>query len=104
MDCDRTQNQYFTILLVRSCKTVHYYTTTTTTTTTTIAIEFSLGGSSSYTCTDKTNKNKYAYTKQYKNTVQTIQNTVYTNTHITKTPAQLSKHPHTHSPTHYKGN
>jgi ABC-type phosphate/phosphonate transport system permease subunit len=33
-------------------------TTTITTTTTTIAIEFSLGGSSPYTSTDKTNKNK----------------------------------------------
>jgi len=31
----------------------------TTTTTTTNAIEFSLGGSSSYTSTDKTNMNKY---------------------------------------------
>jgi len=31
----------------------------TTTTTTTTAIEFSLGGSSPYTSTDKTNKNKY---------------------------------------------
>jgi hypothetical protein len=29
-----------------------------------------------------------------KNTVQTIQNTVNTRTHITKTPTQLSKHPH----------
>jgi len=31
----------------------------TTTTTTTTAIELSLGGSSPYTSTDKTNKNKY---------------------------------------------
>jgi hypothetical protein len=36
--------------------------TTTTTTTTTTAIEFSLGGSSSYTSTDRTNKNKYTQT------------------------------------------
>jgi hypothetical protein len=66
------------------------------------AIEFSLGGNSPYTSTDKTNNNKYTYTKQYKNTVQTIQNTVYTSTHITKTPIQLSKHPHIHSTRHYK--
>jgi len=32
--------------------------------------------------------------KQYKNTVHTIQNTANTSTHITKTPTQLSKHPH----------
>ena len=38
--------------------------------------------------------------KQYKNTVQTIQNTVNTSTHITKTPAQLLKHPHITKPTH----
>jgi hypothetical protein len=33
--------------------------TTTTTTTTTTAVDLSLGGSSPYTSTDKTNKNKY---------------------------------------------
>jgi hypothetical protein len=33
--------------------------TTTTTTTTTTASDLSLGGSSPYTSTDKTNKNKY---------------------------------------------
>ena len=49
-----------------------------------------------------TNKNKFTYTQQYKNTVQTIQHTVNTSTHITKTPKQLSKHPHIHTPTHYK--
>jgi hypothetical protein len=38
------------------CYTV---TATTRTTTTVTAIELSLGGSSSYTSTDKTNKNKY---------------------------------------------
>jgi len=38
-------------------------------------IEISLGCSSSYTSTDETNKNKYTYTKQYKNTVQRIQST-----------------------------
>jgi hypothetical protein len=31
--------------------------------------------------------------KQYKNTIQSIQNTVNTGTHITRTPTQLSKHP-----------
>jgi CRISPR/Cas system endoribonuclease Cas6 (RAMP superfamily) len=38
---------------------------------------------------------------QYKNTVETIQNTVNTSTHITKTPTQLSQNPHIHTPTHY---
>ena len=37
-----------------------------------------------------------------RNTVQAIQNTVNRSTHITKTPTQLSKHPHIHTPTHYK--
>ena len=68
------------------------------------AIEFSLGGSSPYTSTESTNKNKhiyiYIYTEQYKNTVQTKQNTVNTSTHITKIPTQLSKHPHITKPTH----
>jgi len=40
--------------------------------------------------------------KQYKNTVQTIQSTVNTSTHITKTPTHLLEHPHIHTPTHYK--
>jgi hypothetical protein len=47
--------------------------TTTATTTTTTAVELSLGGSSPYTSTDKTNKNKYTSTIQYKNSIQTIQ-------------------------------
>jgi len=34
--------------------------------------------------------------------LQTIQNTVNTSTRITKTPTQVSKHPHIRSPTHYK--
>ena len=55
-------------------------------------MKLSLGGSSPYTTMDKTNKNKYTYTKRYKNTVQTIQNAVNTRTHITKTPT----HTHTH--------
>jgi hypothetical protein len=63
----------------------------------TTAVELSLGGSSPYTNTEKTNKNKYTQTKQYKNTVQTVQSTVNASTHITKTHTQLSKHP-----THYK--
>jgi len=61
--------------------------------------------------TPVTNKNKYTQTKQYKNTVNI-------STHITRTPTQLSKHPHItkplhththtlqnpyiHTPTHYK--
>jgi hypothetical protein len=32
--------------------------------------------------------------KQHKNTVQILQSTVNTSTHITKTPTQFSKHPH----------
>ena len=38
--------------------------------------------------------------KQYKNTVQTTQNTINTSTHITKTPTQLSLHPHITKPIH----
>jgi hypothetical protein len=63
------------------------------------ATELSLGGSSPYTSRDKTNKNKYTQTKQYKkhstnNTKHSkykythYQNT-YTSTHITKTPTQV---------------
>jgi len=37
-----------------------------------------------------------------KNTVQTIQNSVYTSKHINKTPTQLSKHPHIHPTTRYE--
>jgi len=52
------------------------------------------------------NMNKYTSTKQYKNTVQIIQNTVNTSIRITKTPTQLSKHtlqnPYIHTPTYYK--
>jgi len=46
-----------------------------------------------------TNKNKYTYSKQYKNTVETIQNTIkykyiyYQNTHtIVKTPTHYKTH------------
>jgi hypothetical protein len=51
-----------------------------------------------------TNKNKYAETKQYKNTVNT-------STHITRTPTHYKTHtyvhphitnPYIHTPTHYK--
>jgi hypothetical protein len=41
-------------------------------------IEFSIGGSSPYTSTDKTNENKYTSIKQYKNAVHTIHNTTNT--------------------------
>jgi len=57
-----------------------------------IAIEFSLGGSSPYTSTDKTNKNKYNKRNNTKNKVQPIQNTVNTSTHITKTPTHTQTH------------
>ena len=63
-----------------------------------IAIELSLGDSSPNTSTDKTIKNKCTQKKQYKNTVQTIQNKVNASTHSTTTSTQLSKHPHIHSP------
>jgi hypothetical protein len=58
----------------------------------------SLGSSSPYTSTDKTNKNKYTQTKQYKE--HSINNTkhskykyiYYQNTHTLKKPTQT--HPH----------
>ena len=64
------------------------------------AVEFSLGGSSPYTSTDKTNNiykrnNTKTQYKQYKNTVQTIQSTVNTSTHITKTPTHNETNTHT---------
>jgi hypothetical protein len=65
------------------------------------AIDFSPGGSSFYTSTDKSYRNKI-----YLN--ETIQITVNTSKHITRTPTQLSKQPHitkpthTHTPMHYK--
>jgi len=51
-----------------------------------------IDGSSPYTSTNKTNKNKYTQTKQYKNPVQTAQNTVNTSIHITKTPTHYKTH------------
>jgi len=45
--------------------TMECTTTATTTTTTTTANELSLGGSSPYTSTDKTNENKCTQMKQY---------------------------------------
>ena len=61
------------------------------------AIEFSLGASSPYTSTDKTsNIHKQNNTK---NTIQTIQNTGNTSTHITKTPTHNKTNTHTHTHT-----
>jgi peptidoglycan hydrolase CwlO-like protein len=74
------------------------------------AIELLLGGSSPYTSTDITNKNKYTKRNNTKNTVQTIQNTVHTiqntvqtiqntvntNTHITETTTQYKTHTYAH--------
>ena len=54
-----------------------------------IAIKLSLSASSPYTSTDKTNNNEI-----YIN--ETIQNTVNTSTHITKTPTHYKAHTHTH--------
>ena len=59
------------------------------------AIEFSLGGSSPYNSTDKTNKNKYTRTKQNKKQYK-IQNTVNTSTRITKPPTNNKTHTYTH--------
>jgi len=53
-------------------------------------------GSSPYTSTDKTNKNEHTKRKCIKNTVQTIQNTVNTNTRIIKTPTHYKTHTYTH--------
>ena len=55
-------------------------------TTTTTAVEFSPGGSSPDTSTDKTKKNKCTYTKQCKNSTKNTQHskykyTYYQNTH-----------------------
>jgi len=50
----------------------------------------SLGGVSPYTSTDKTNENKYTYTKQYKKHSTKIQNTVNRSTHVTKTPTHYT--------------
>ena len=60
----------------------------------------SLSDNSPYTSTNKTNKNIYIYmyineTIQ-KNTVQTIQNTLKTRIHITKTPTHYKTHAYTH--------
>ena len=57
-------------------------------------IELSLGGSIPYTSTDKTNKNKYAQTKQYTQYKQ--YKTINTSTHITKTPTHYKTHTYTH--------
>jgi murein tripeptide amidase MpaA len=67
------------------------------------SIEFSPGGSSSYTSTDKTNRNKVYIIEKIQNTVQPIQNTVkykytyYQKTHtIVKTPTHYKTHTYTH--------
>ena len=46
--------------------------------------------------TNETNKNKYTFTKQYKNPVQIIQSTVNSGVHITKTPTHYKTHTDTH--------
>jgi hypothetical protein len=58
-----------------------------------IAVELSIGGSSPYASTDRTNKNECTQKKQYKNAVQTVQNTVNSSTHVNRTPT----HTHTHT-------
>jgi hypothetical protein len=58
-----------------------------------IAISFSPHGSSFYTNTDKTNKNK-VYINETVHKHCTIPNTVNTSTHNSKIAKQLSEHPH----------
>jgi hypothetical protein len=82
-------NRRTTYLLSRPTDALHIYLYVLLLT----AIELSLGGSSSYNSTDKTNKNKYTYTKQYKNAVQTIQNTVNASTHYQNTHTIVSTPP-----------
>jgi hypothetical protein len=55
-------------------------------------IELPLGGGSTYTNTDETRINVHKRNNT-KNTVQTIQNVVNTNIHITKTPTLFPKYP-----------
>ena len=71
--------------------------TTTTTTTTTTEIELSLGGSSLYISTDKTNKLVIKIN-------ETIQKTQYRQVHILPKRPHIAKstHTHTHTPSHYK--
>jgi hypothetical protein len=52
----------------------------------------SLGGSSPYTSTDKTNKNKHIKETIQNTKYKKYKNTVNTSTHITKTPTHT--HPH----------
>ena len=64
-----------------------------------ISVAFSLGGSSPYTSMDKTTINIYKRNST-ETTVQTVQNTVNTSTHITKTPTLYKNPPPTHTHTH----
>ena len=65
------------------------------------AIELSLGGSSPYTSTDKTNKNKYTQTKQYKKAQYKQHKTQYKQVHILPKDPHITKPTHTHTTTHY---
>ena len=56
----------------------------------------SLGGRSPYTSTEKQIRINIHKRNSTKNTVQTIQNTVYTSTHITKTPIHYKTPTYTH--------
>jgi hypothetical protein len=58
-------------------------------------MELTLGGNSAYTSTNKTDKNIHKGNNT-KNTVTTIQNTVNTGTHITKTITHYKTHTYTH--------
>jgi len=65
------------------------------------AIELSLSGSSPYTNTDKTDKNKYTETKQYKKRSTNNTNPIkYKYTYYQK--IHTLQNPHIHRPTHYK--
>jgi hypothetical protein len=55
----------------------------------------SLDDSSPRTSTDKTNNNKYTLKNNTKNIVQSLQNTVNTSAHITKTLTHYKSHTYT---------
>jgi len=61
------------------------------------AIELSLGGSSPELVQTKQIKINIHRRNNTKSTVQTIQNTLYTSKHITKTHITKPKHTHTHT-------
>jgi hypothetical protein len=86
---------YIVLLLVRATRLVNQYVNTVLLLLLLLllltAIELSLGGS-----TGKASKKIYTKTKQYKNTVHTIQNIVNTSIRVTKTNTHYKTHTYTH--------